>query len=57
MLNREINAGLHDPAIKQRLREMETEPLAFDPAGFQAFMRAEAKRWGDAVETAGVKAD
>jgi tripartite-type tricarboxylate transporter receptor subunit TctC len=57
VLNREINAGLHDPAIKLRLREMETEPLAFDPAGFQAFMRAEAKRWGDAVETAGVKAD
>jgi hypothetical protein len=36
---------------------METEPLVFGPADFQAFMRAEAKRWGEAVEAAGVKAD
>jgi tripartite-type tricarboxylate transporter receptor subunit TctC len=57
MLNREINAGLEDTAIKQRFREMETEPLVFDPVAFQAFMQAEAKRWGDAVEAAGVKAD
>jgi tripartite-type tricarboxylate transporter receptor subunit TctC len=57
VLNREINAGLNDPAIRQRFREMETEPLVFGPAEFQAFMRSEAKRWGDAVEAAGVKAD
>jgi tripartite-type tricarboxylate transporter receptor subunit TctC len=57
VLNREINAGLNDPTIRQRFGEMETEPLIFDPAGFQAFMQSEAKRWGDAVEAAGVKAD
>jgi tripartite-type tricarboxylate transporter receptor subunit TctC len=57
LLNREINAGLDDPAIRQRFREMETEPLVFGPADFQAFMRSEAKRWGAAVEAAGVKAD
>jgi tripartite-type tricarboxylate transporter receptor subunit TctC len=57
LLNREINAGLNDPAIRQRFREMETEPLVFGPAEFQAFMRSEAKRWGDAVEAAGVRAD
>jgi tripartite-type tricarboxylate transporter receptor subunit TctC len=57
LLNREINAGLGDPAIRRRFREMETEPLVFGPADFQAFMRAEAKRWGEAVEAAGVKAD
>jgi tripartite-type tricarboxylate transporter receptor subunit TctC len=57
VLNREINAGLDDPAVRQRLREMETEPLVFGPAAFQAFMQSEAKRWGDAVEAAGVKAD
>jgi tripartite-type tricarboxylate transporter receptor subunit TctC len=57
VLNREINAGLNDPTIKQRFGEIETEPLIFDPAGFQAFMQSEAKRWGDAVEAADVKAD
>jgi tripartite-type tricarboxylate transporter receptor subunit TctC len=57
LLNREINAGLRDPAIMQRFRDMETEPLVFNPADFQAFMRSEAKRWGEAVEAAGVKAD
>ncbi len=57
VLNREINAGLSDPVIRQRLREMETEPLVFSPAEFQAFMRSEAQRWGDAVQAAGVKAD
>jgi tripartite-type tricarboxylate transporter receptor subunit TctC len=57
VLNREINAGLNDPTIRRRLHEMETEPLIFSPAEFQAFMRSEAKRWGDAVEAAGVKAD
>jgi tripartite-type tricarboxylate transporter receptor subunit TctC len=57
VLNREINAGLDDPTVRQRLREMETEPLIFGPAAFQAFMQSEAKRWGDAVEAVGVKAD
>ncbi|HVG50817.1 MAG TPA: tripartite tricarboxylate transporter substrate binding protein [Xanthobacteraceae bacterium] len=56
-INREINAGLNDPAIRQKYREMETEPLAFSPAEYAAFMRAEAKRWGDAVDAAGIKAD
>ena len=56
-INREINAGLNDPAIRQKFRDMETEPLVFSPAEYSAFMRAEAKRWGDAVVAAGIKAD
>lgn len=57
IVNREINAGLNDPAIRQKFREMETEPLIFSPEDYAAFMRTEAKRWGDAVEAAGIKAD
>jgi tripartite-type tricarboxylate transporter receptor subunit TctC len=57
LVNREINAGLNDPDIRQKFRDMETEPLIFSPEDYAAFMRAEAKRWGDAVEAAGIKAD
>ncbi|MGZ3410023.1 MAG: Bug family tripartite tricarboxylate transporter substrate binding protein [Xanthobacteraceae bacterium] len=57
VINREINAGLNDPGIRQKFREMETEPLVFNPAEYAAFMKAEAKRWGDAVEAVGIKAD
>ncbi len=56
-LNREINAGLNDPAVRARFRDMETEPLVFTPAQFGAFMASEAKRWGVAVEASGVKGD
>jgi tripartite-type tricarboxylate transporter receptor subunit TctC len=57
LVNREINAGLNDPDIRQKFRDMETEPLIFSPEDYAVFMRAEAKRWGDAVEAAGIKAD
>jgi tripartite-type tricarboxylate transporter receptor subunit TctC len=57
LINREVNAGLNDPAIRERFRDMETEPLVFSPAEYAGFMRAEAKRWGDAVEAAGIRAD
>ncbi len=57
LVNREINAGLNDPDIRQKFSEMETETLIFSPDDYAAFMRAEAKRWGDAVEATGIKAD
>jgi tripartite-type tricarboxylate transporter receptor subunit TctC len=56
-LNREINAALGDGALLARFRELDAEPLVFTPGEFAAFIAAEAKRWGQAVEASGVRGD
>jgi tripartite-type tricarboxylate transporter receptor subunit TctC len=54
-LNREINAGLADPAITARLAEVATTPIFFTPAEFGAYMAAEIGKWGKVVRSAGIK--
>ena len=49
-LNREINAGLADPAVKARLVEVATTPIFFTPAEFGAYMAAEVEKWGKVVK-------
>jgi len=44
-LNREINAGLADPAIRKRLDELSVTPLVFTPAEYGAYMAAETAKW------------
>jgi tripartite-type tricarboxylate transporter receptor subunit TctC len=56
-LNHEINAGLTDPAVRARFRELEAEPLVFTQAEFASFLTSEAKRWAQAVEVSGVRGD
>jgi tripartite-type tricarboxylate transporter receptor subunit TctC len=57
-LNREINAGLANPAIKARLTELVTTPfLPLTPAEFGAYMAAETEKWGKVVTAAGIKVD
>jgi tripartite-type tricarboxylate transporter receptor subunit TctC len=54
-LNREINAGLRDPAVKARLAQVATTPIFFTPAEFGAYMASEIEKWGKVVRTAGVR--
>ena len=56
-LNREINAGLADPAVKARLVEVAAAPIIFTPAAFGAYVAAETEKWGKVVKLAGIKPD
>lgn len=46
--------ALDDP--KQRIAEMGVEPMATDPAAFEAFFTSEVKRWTDVARAAGIQA-
>ena len=54
-LNREINAGLRDPAIRTRLTDVGTVPVIFTPAEFGAYIAAESDKWGKVIREAGIK--
>jgi len=54
-LNREINAGLSNPAIKARLAEIGTVPRIFSPQGFGSYVAAEYDKWAKVVKFANIK--
>jgi tripartite-type tricarboxylate transporter receptor subunit TctC len=54
-LNREINAGLADPAVKGRLAQVSATPLLLSPAAFGAYVASEIEKWGKVVKRAGIK--
>jgi tripartite-type tricarboxylate transporter receptor subunit TctC len=54
-LNREINAGLADPAVRARLAQVATTPIVFTPAEFGAYMTAEVEKWGKVVRLSGIR--
>ena len=54
-LNREINAGLKNPAVIEHLAKVSTTPIIFTPAEFGAFMASEVEKWGKVIKVAGVR--
>jgi tripartite-type tricarboxylate transporter receptor subunit TctC len=46
--------ALDDP--RQRIAAMAVEPMATDPAAFEAFFTSEVKRWTDVARAAGIQA-
>ena len=56
-LNREINAGLADPAIRKRLAELGSSAFATSPAEFAKFFADETERLGKVVTFSGAKVD
>jgi tripartite-type tricarboxylate transporter receptor subunit TctC len=55
LLNKEINAALADPAIKQRLGELGAIPLPGNATEFAAMLTNETERWRKVVEMSGQK--
>ncbi len=54
-LNREINAGLRDPAVRARLLAVATTPIIYTPAEFGAYVTAEVEKWGKVIRTSGIR--
>jgi tripartite-type tricarboxylate transporter receptor subunit TctC len=55
-LNREINAGLADPAMKARLAEFTGVTLAGSPAEFGKLIAEDAEKWAKVIRAANIKA-
>ncbi len=56
-LNKEINAGLADPALKARLAELGSQPFAGSPTDFGKLVASETEKWAKVVKFANIKPD
>jgi tripartite-type tricarboxylate transporter receptor subunit TctC len=56
-LNGEINAGLADAKVKERLADLGGEPMPMSSADFAKFIAEETEKWGKVVRAAGIKAE
>jgi tripartite-type tricarboxylate transporter receptor subunit TctC len=56
-LAREINAGLANPTIKERLTQVGTIPMIFTTAKFSDYIAAEYEKWAKVVKVANVKTE
>jgi tripartite-type tricarboxylate transporter receptor subunit TctC len=54
-LNREFNAGLADPKIKQRLADLGGVPMPMTPADFGKLIAEETEKWAKVIKFAGIK--
>jgi tripartite-type tricarboxylate transporter receptor subunit TctC len=56
-LNREINAGLADPKIKERLADLGGVPLPMTAAEFGKLIAEDTEKWGKVIRAANIKPD
>ena len=55
LLNKEINAGLKDPAMSKRLAELGTTPLLGTPADFEKIFVNDTEKWAKLIKAANIK--
>ncbi|MES2533907.1 MAG: tripartite tricarboxylate transporter substrate binding protein [Pseudomonadota bacterium] len=56
-LNKDVNAILAQPDVKERLVSLGVEPATGSPADFGKLIASETARYGDAIRRLGLKAD
>jgi len=56
-LNRELNAGLADPSIKQKLADLGGTPMPMSAPEFGKLIADETVRWGGVIRKFGMKAE
>jgi tripartite-type tricarboxylate transporter receptor subunit TctC len=56
-LNATINAGLADPELKARIKDLGGETMPMTPAEFGKFLADETAKWAKVVKFAGAKAN
>jgi len=54
-LNKEVNAGLADPKMKQRLLDLGGVPLPLTPADFGKLIADETEKWAKVIRAANIK--
>jgi len=54
-LNKEVNAALQTPAVRQKLLELNVEPHPSTVPQAQDWLQTEIKRWGDVIQRAGIQ--
>ncbi len=55
LLNREINAGLTDPKVRQSISELGSVPTVMSPGEFRQMIADETKKWGEVIRAANIK--
>jgi tripartite-type tricarboxylate transporter receptor subunit TctC len=56
-LNREINAGLASPLLKERFTDLGVTVMPLSPGDFAALIAADAAKWSKVIKFAGLRAD
>jgi tripartite-type tricarboxylate transporter receptor subunit TctC len=56
-LNKEINAGLADPALKIRFADLGTVAMPMTPADFGKLIVEETEKWGKVIRAANTKVE
>jgi tripartite-type tricarboxylate transporter receptor subunit TctC len=54
-LNKEINAILADPAMKDKLANLGAEPMPMNPPEFRKFITEQIDKWGKVIKFASIK--
>jgi tripartite-type tricarboxylate transporter receptor subunit TctC len=54
-LNKEVNAALQDPAVRQKLLDLNIDPHPTTVPQAQEWLQSEVKRWGAIIQKAGIQ--
>ena len=56
-INADVNEGLRQGDIRERLAQLSAEPIGGTPQATAAYMREEVERWAKVINAANVKLD